>query len=493
MQQGKSFIRRLISDSVVYGLTRYLAVFAALFLMPFYTRIFTKTEYGIQDFFNIWNNFAIIVLPLGLVNTTLRWWVDIKDKPHEKKLVLGTNLSIITGLSLIYVAIMILFRPLFISTFIGDFENDGKHDILLNEIYFLCIYIAVASVMVSYFQNIQRSKFDKWGYAAVSLSSFFILTIGGFVLVKYFDHGIEGFYRASAIGITVSLLLSAYLVRKEIYFDYDSSTAREVLSYGFNFMTVMVMFQAINILDRYLIKTFIGWEYNGIYSIGKRIADFLLFISYSFQMVWLPNAMEIKNDPNAKKVYSRVHDFYVFTLGLFFLAILLFRKELIDFFAPTYHDAFNMIFYLGIYNLLNGIGPIYTIGMHITKQTKYLTYAAFAAVVFHTLTGIWLVRYFGIDGIAIGCMVGGVVWTGLRYYYSQKLFPVEFSWKLFTLTIGLSTLFFLTNADLDQILNGSLFIAIAVKTLIMIVISLIFIYLYKPAFLQRFGFFTKTK
>ncbi len=493
MQQGKSFIRRLISDSVVYGITRYLTVFAALFLTPFYTRIFTKTEYGIQDFFNVWNNFAIIVLPLGLVNTTIRWWVDIKDKPHEKKLVLGTNLSLLAGLCLIYSAIMILLRPLFLSTFIGDFETGGDRNVLLNEIYFLCIYIAVASVLVSYFQNIQRSKFDKWGYAAVSLSSFFILTLGGFVFVKYFDQGIEGFYRAAAIGITVALLLSAFFVRKEIYFDYDSSTAREVLSYGFNFMTVMVMFQATNILDRYLIKTFVGLENNGVYSIGKRIADILLFVSYSFQMVWLPNAMEIKNDPNAKKVYSRVHDFYVFALGLFFLTILLFRKELIDFFAPNYHDAFNMIFYLGIYNLLNGIGPIYTVGMHITKQTKYLTYAAIVSIIFHTITGILLVRHFGIDGIAIGCMVGGIIWTGLRYYFSQRLFKVDFSWRLFSVMIALCILFFLTNAELDRVLTGSLFLALGVKTLIMIIIFAIFIYLFKPAFLNRLSFFSKAK
>jgi O-antigen/teichoic acid export membrane protein len=240
----------------------------------------------------------------------------------------------------------------------------------------------------------------------------------------------------------------------------------------------------------------------GVYSIGKKIADNLQLISYSFQMVWLPAAMSVKNDPNAGQLYRRMHDFYVFVIGLFFLTILLFRTELIDFFAPAYHSAFTMIFYLGFYNLLNGIGPVYSIGMHIRKKTKYLTYAAIASVIVDAGSSILLVHYWGINGVAIGSMFGGIVWTGLRYYFSQRLYKIDFAWTLLCVTVFISVLFYFVNPALDHMLYGQtnvfstwnleynlifakqFILSVLFKMIIMLVIAVIFVALYDPEFLK---------
>jgi O-antigen/teichoic acid export membrane protein len=478
--QGNSIIRSLVSDAFVYGITRYLAFLAALILTPYYTSVFSPQEYGVQDFFNVWINFATLFVPLGLVNTTLRWWVDIKDKHHEKRLVLGTNFRLISLLCLAFAGIMLLARPWFEQLFLSG-EMSG-------EIYYLSVYVVVTGVMVSYLQNIQRSKFDKWGYALVSVSQFLILVTGGFVLVRFFDNGIEGFFRAAAAGYTVSLLIALWLVRHEIAWTYDRSTARAVLGYGFSFMLATVMLQVPQLANRYFNINLLdnGLHENGIYSVGKRVADFVLFVSLSFQMIWLPSAMAIKNDPEARKIYSRVHDFYVFALGLCFLAIVIFRNELLHFFAPVeYHAAYDVIFFLALFNVLNGIGPVYTVGIHISKQTRYLSIAAAVSLGVHLAAAYLLTIGFGIEGTAIATFIGAVVWTGLRYYFSQRLFPISFSWSLFILLAILALVFYFLNPKLDESLAGQWMLGIAVKTGFMLVVTMLFLMFYKPSWLSR--------
>ena len=78
-------LKRIFSDSIIYGVSSYLSVVAAIFLTPIYTRILLKTDYGAMDIINTWISLVVAILPLGLLNAVVRFYPDFKADPEQRK------------------------------------------------------------------------------------------------------------------------------------------------------------------------------------------------------------------------------------------------------------------------------------------------------------------------------------------------------------------------------------------------------------------------
>jgi O-antigen/teichoic acid export membrane protein len=77
-------------DTIIYGLSSYLGIIAGLILTPVYTRYFSKVEYGEMDLLNTWNNFIMLIIPLGITTSILRNFNQFEKDESEKRDNLGT-------------------------------------------------------------------------------------------------------------------------------------------------------------------------------------------------------------------------------------------------------------------------------------------------------------------------------------------------------------------------------------------------------------------
>ena len=456
-------IRKLLSDSAVYGITGYLTIISGILLTPLYTRMFTKEEYGIMDLFNTWNTFATGIIPLGLISAILRFYPDFSQDKENKKKNLGTILSTVLILSLFYVLIMIFAKNYFIS-----YVKDDN----LNEIYFHSLFLVASGLIFSYITTVLQTKFQKFRYMFITIINFLILSSLGFIFVYNFNMRLEGFYRAASLSMIITLLIGCFLIKNELYFSFDKSILKQLLSYSLPLLSVFFLFQATNIIDRILIMEFGNLKDVGTFTIGTKISGIIRIIFTAFATAWFPLAMSIKNNENAKETYKKIHNVFflcglIITSGLF-----LFRKELLLFFAPDYFDSYNIIGILGLYNFVSTSIYIYSLGLHIKNQTKYLTYSAIISIVANVIFSILFIYLLGVDGIAWGSLIGGTIWVLSQLYYSQKYYYIKFnhSISIASMCLLIPLLFFTSSFDL--FLGPNLFFGIIIKLISILVLCI---------------------
>lgn len=459
--------KALLKDTIIYGVSKYLGVFAAIFLMPIYTRLLTKGDYGVMEIINSWNNVIIMLIPLGLSSSIIRFYADIKDQKLERKQYLGTINASLILISALYVIFMVAFKPLLIP-FFNDFHG-------IDEIYMHSIFIAIATIFIGHFLTLMQAQFKKINYLIVSVVNLFVLVILGFVLVYNYEMGILGFFRASSIANLIALTLCIYYTRADYSINFEKTVFKKVFEYSIHLLSVGLLFNLVNLLDRYIIAEFGDLQEVGLYSIGVRISGIIGLAVASFSLAWFPIAMNMKDDLNAKKTYSKVHDFYFIASTIVLVALLLFRNELIIIFAPDYQNAFNVIGILGAQLIINGTIYFYSLGIHIKKRTKYITYSGIISIIVNVGLSLILVRNYGIDGVALGTLGGSVVWVFIQYFYSQKLLFIPFKIKTALIATLVCLTSYLFSPFLDEILDNSIFVSILVKGLIILFLTALLI------------------
>jgi len=89
-----SNLKKLGKDSAVYGFGTVLKKFIGILLLPFYTRALSPSEYGILDTLVTFGFFTSVILSLGLVGATSRYYF-IADTEKEMKHSLAQGCSIV--------------------------------------------------------------------------------------------------------------------------------------------------------------------------------------------------------------------------------------------------------------------------------------------------------------------------------------------------------------------------------------------------------------
>ncbi len=301
----------------------------------------------------------------------------------------------------------------------------------------------------------------------------------GFVFVYNNGMGIVGFYRASSLAYFVALCISIFFAFSDISIRFSRKTLVTILTYSVHLLSVGLLFSAVNLLDRYIIAKFGSISEVGIYSIGVKISGIMGLVIASFALAWFPVSMRIKDDPEAKNIYRKIHDFYFTAVTILLSALILFRRELVDIFAPGYEGTYNVIAILGTYVIINGSIYFYSLGIHIKKQTKFLTVSAIASILVNIVTSILLVRPLGIDGVALGTLAGAIVWVIIQLYYSNKLFPIQYNTRVLINSFAfLLTVFLVVGFYLDHAIDFHIAINLLLKTGIMLFLSFVIVQLF---------------
>ena len=422
-----SILKRLFSDSMIYGATKYLSIIASLFFTPIYTRILSKSDFGVMDIYNTWINLFIAILPLGFMNGILRFYPETRNNLTLKKQYLGTIFISQIIIVLLFFTLGYFFKSEFNTQFIGS------------STYSFISILALLIISFSTFQNFAltlcRIKEKRIDFLIISLTNFGLLTGLGFYLVYVKNMGINGFFIASLVGLSVSSFIGLILVRNEIYFHFNLESNKKIFKYSINFLSAVTLFHLTFVIDRYLINKYLNLNENGVYSIGMRISNIINFIISSFGLAWMPIVFNSYTKPKVKEFFNNVFKLYIYLGCYAIFGIYIFREELLQFLAPNYLESMDLITLLLIYNFVMGFNYVFTIGIQITKNTKVITTAAIFAISTNIIMSIFLVNDMGIEGIAIGSLLGAFLWIIIQHIYSQKYYKIKYSYLTLIMTI----------------------------------------------------------
>ena len=240
--------------------------------------------------------------------------------------------------------------------------------------------------------------------------------------------GVIGFFRASLITVGIMNVLGFLAVRKKIAFTWNLTIFKHLFNYSVHILGVNILFQLVTFFDRKIILNYCSIDELGIYAIGAKISSLLNLIFSALLLGWFPRAMSMKDNPKLKEIMQSLHDFVWPALFPFIFIFFTFNNELIQAFAPAYNKSSLVIFFLSISIIFIGFNNLfYNTGLHILSKTRYISIASIVSLVSNVFISLMLVNRFGIYGVALGTLIGSIIWLIIQFLFNRKFFNIRFN------------------------------------------------------------------
>ena len=431
--------KKLLGDSFIYGLSGIITSFIGVFLIPLYTSVFNPEDYGIIALLTSLQSVVTIFIIFGMDNSFAVWYWD---KPTEQGRAVATSNWFFFSLALgLLTSILLAAGSFFLaSSLLGD-----------SKLYPLVILFAI-NIFFASTQKILNSWFRirRQPIHAVSFNLFItLLTIGlnvWFVLIRRV--GIPGIYYSVGITSFISLVISIIILRKYIGFKFfQLAELRKMIRFSLPLVPTALIFWVMGAATPYFINFLMHDKAEiGLYQIGSNGANLLGLGTFAFFQAFTAYALSISKEENAKKVYAKILEYYIYigmTCALLLGVLAKFILHVLT--NEKYMSAYTVIGILAFNVVISGIIQIVTIANLLAKDNRPVARSAFYALII-TLAGYFsLIPLLGKEGAALAILLGNLATTVYITIKAQHLYRIPYNFKriiLFSLSlIGLYLLY----------------------------------------------------
>lgn len=428
-------LRKLVSESLVYGLSGVVSRFMGFLLVPIYTRIFAPSDYGVMSLISTTMALVATFTVLALDNAAGRWFYDSDDTNDRKR-------TIATWAWCQILASSLLALPIFLVADRMGFMVTGRTEA---GIYFRLTALALPlSVLSTVTTNLLRFQRRPWATVGFSLGINLLNILLTVVLVVVLRRGLTGLYVAQLISAGCGTLMSVWFLKDWIKLRWAvSARLVEMLRYALPLIPTALAFWVVDVSDRYFIQWFRTTGEVGLYQISNSIAMVVGLAASSFQQAWGPFAFSIHKQPEAGMVYANVLLFYTWTACFFGTGISVFAPEIIRLVATEqYVGAHTAVPYLAFGYALSGLYYIGSLGPSLAKTTAPIGLAFILAALLNAGLNLWLVPAMGKDGAAISTLLSYALITLYLFYRSQRLYFIPYRFGpaigIFLFSLGIS-------------------------------------------------------
>jgi O-antigen/teichoic acid export membrane protein len=232
----------------------------------------------------------------------------------------------------------------------------------------------------------------------------------------------------------------------------------------------------INIADRYMLR-YIGHLADvGIYSLGYKIANTIyVIVVMSINLSITPMLYKIMDDPNNKRVYSKVMTYVAFGVMICVIGISFFGREIIKVMAqnPEYWNSYKVVPFIAFAIFFGMLRDISQIGLNLTKKTKIISFIVVTISIVNILLNALLIPYLQTIGAAISALLSQLAFFLLIYAFAQKHYFIPYEWKKIILISILGMAVVLGGSIVQE---AHLAIRLVVKTLLLIAFPIMLYY-----------------
>jgi O-antigen/teichoic acid export membrane protein len=277
--------------------------------------------------------------------------------------------------------------------------------------------------------NLFRVRGKAAQFSALTFARATLTLVARLVLVIGYRRGVLGVVQADLAVTAVFTLVLAWWMRDMIRPVFSRAILADALRFGLPRVPHGVALQVMAQADRFFISWFGILRDVGLYSIGATFALALKLFLSAFEYAWSPFYFAAMKDPNAKQVYSTVAT-YVFGLlvllasGLSAVAVDVVRLMT----DPRFHGAAAVIPWIAIGVVIQGAYHLTSIGLAITKKTKYYPLSTLAAALVGVGANVVLIPRYGIVGAAWANNLSYLTLFLLAFRFSQRKYPI--GWEI---------------------------------------------------------------
>jgi len=408
-------IKRILKDSLIYGSGSLAQYSISFLLIPVYTRYLTPADYGILEVIAVTTSLLLILYIMGMSTAIFKSYFDTKDE-KTRKTIISSALIYLSLTSLTFTTILVFLAPFFSSTFFGTGDNTLLFTIAFSSLFF------DTSLIIPF--ALWRAKGESKRYVIISFSRF-VLAMGlNILFVVFLTRGILGILQAQLITSAAFYVFLIPWTIKDTGLRFSAQKLKEMLSFGLPLIATLLASMILVRSDRYFLNFFSTTSQVGLYALGYRIGMIVnILIAQPFQTAWLPFMFSIKNNENAREIYSRVLTYFALIAVFIALALSVLARPVLWVMAtPPFYDAHKVVPLIAFSYALYGCYFVVAAPFYLTDRTKRLALIVSLAALPNLLLNYLLIPGYGMMGAATATFISyaalflATAFIGRRYY-----------------------------------------------------------------------------
>jgi O-antigen/teichoic acid export membrane protein len=430
-------LKRLASQTAVYGVSSILGRFLNYLLVPLLTYTFAPAEYGVVAEFYAYMGFLAVLLVFGLETGYFRFR---SGGEHPPAVVYGTVVRfLILANGAFLIAMLVFSQPL------ADLLRHPDHPEL---IWWTAAILALDSIGAAAFARLRAEeralrfaviKLIEIG-ANIGLALFFIL-----LCRQAFEsdpQSLVGRWWNPAIGVGyvfianlaasgLKLVLLAPQLKDGLR-GFDGDLFRRMIRYSLPMVIIGLAGIVNEMLDRAALKYLLPYDNEtnmaqlGIYSACFKLSILMTLFIQAFRYAGEPFFFAYAKEADARRTYAVVLNWFVIFCVFIFLLVTLFLDLFQYFVGSAYREGLHVVPVLLLANLLLGIYVNLSIWYKLTDRTLLGSTVSIGGAVITVVLLLSLVPRFGFEGAAWAHLACYGFMVAVSYLLGRRYYPVPY-------------------------------------------------------------------
>lgn len=405
-------IKLLIQNLIIYGLGGAISKLIPFIMLPIITRLMPDSFYmGISDNFTVIVSLGATLAGAGMYDAMFRMFFE-KEEDNYKKAICSSSLFFVTSFSLIIICIFAVFHRIVASSLFPLTANSTE-----------LIVFSALNIMILAISNIVSAPTRMQNKRKVYLFTNFLSPVISYMvslilIVKY-----NWYEMALPTGSLLSafLLLVVFFLLNRYWFNLklvDKKIIFQMLKISLPLVPGAMIYWVFNSADRIMITEMLGAEYNGIYSVGAKFGHISNLIYLAFAGGWQYFAFSTMREKDQVEMTSNIFEYISIITYLTGIFITVFYDTLFSFlFTGEYLAGSIVVPYLFLSPLILIMYQIAANQLLVIKETMPGTIILLIGALTNILINYLLIQSIGIEGAAIGTLLGYAVTDFLSIIY----------------------------------------------------------------------------
>jgi O-antigen/teichoic acid export membrane protein len=441
--------KKLFKQTVIYGLATVLPRMFSFLLVPLYTDLLPKEEYGKLSVIFAFMIFFNVILAYGMETAFFRFY----SKESNKESVVETSM-----ISIFWTTITFLFIALLSRNYLSEWSGvDCQY------ISYTIWILALDALVIIPFSKL-RAYQKPMVYAVIKIGNVLVNLFLSILFLLYIPKVIEAspngllsslYVENFQIGyiflanIVASLLTFIALSPDYVYlkWKFDFDLWKRMMEYGLPILVAGIAF-AINeqfdkILLVKLLPSNIAESEVGVYSACYKLGLFMVLYRTAYTLGIEPFFFSHSSDKSAPQTYATVTKYFVIFGSFILLSVIVFADlfKILMIRDSSYWVAMKVVPLIILANFFLGIYTNLSVWYKLIDKTYYGAYISIVGAIITLVLNFLLIPTMSYYGSAIATIAAYGSMMFISYYLGNKYYPIPYDLKKIGGYLSLSIFF----------------------------------------------------
>jgi O-antigen/teichoic acid export membrane protein len=411
-------IKSFFKYSLLYSLANLFTRGIGFVLLPIYTRIISKHEYGLFDYLITIGLLLGVVVSLEVAQAIFRFIPEYKEHPLKQIKLASTGF----WFSLSMYLLLCSFSFYFSSELANFLLDDDKYSDLIK----VTSLLYLSNAVLHYFTVLLRANLLPEKVVIISTLNAVFVAVLSLLLVVYFKLGVLGLIAGQFIGVSLSIFIAFIFVKSWIKLIFCFESLKEMLTFSAPLIFSSIGVVLTMFVDRVMLKEFLGAESLAAYAVAIKIAGIVNLLMVGVQSALTPLVYaNYKKVKTPQKIADLFHLYLMASLFSVLILTVMSNWLVLLVAGENYTEASSYVSILVCSALFSSFYLFFP-GLSLAKKTFVIASINVFSGLLNVMLNYVLIPKFGAVGAAYSTLFSVFIAASLSIIVAQKHYKIPF-------------------------------------------------------------------